>query len=1369
MKDLDEETLEKSYTIVKRVQDLIKTGEIKDHADAERARNLSHSMKTEDLQEVLAVLCNAVHHTIAGGKWWPRSTQMASWCFLALNDNGKLLQMGTGEGKSVVVAMFAALRALRGEKVDVVSSSSVLCERDAAECADFFSYFGLTVDTNTNKTKDTDRKICYQKDIVYGTVETYAADHLRQTFEMKDVRPDRRYECIIIDEVDLLLLDQGIQVTYLSSPMASMQHLNIILTMIWGHACQYGLISTGYQTFVRGPPASFFKAIFDSMDTEGTEINDAMDILQIAEECNIVHKGFTEEMYKSDKDAILTKLKNVSQDAQLNFFKEIEDYVPYGFTVYALDDNGSLSLKKQGLNEQVIKNLKFLVFDDGLCCPLYDSEEIVIDPIAELISDQLHYTPSENNKNKINIPGFLKGLVEQKMATWVRNAFMAMRLKKGQEYVVENEHIYPVDFKSTGRGTNIKVTKEVNENGGLFVILSFLSENERVELQAFGRTARKGNPGSAQIIMSTDHLQECYRTVSSLEEAKNMRDSLAVERIQDMQNDIDEMKLREDLFSEYCKTLQEIYKNTDKDERKAVVPIMNEFWGIWLQTKSEEIDQLKRSQLQKSLRADLAFAKEQTKSNNSPSSSIYHYVKFGNTAMKDKKWDVSIKLFQKATEQDASWAAIAFYNHAYCIIKQQSGDYLTKAKDDLKKAQDSLKYFSEECLAGLSFIKMSLPKSAEGKTSSLEKQFTTKCNMLSYLDKNMNDAIKKLDEIKGKGRDALAKKAPVFTLVSDSEEELQMETFNLYDRGLKYVFSVEEEPRFPWEALVVFLLGVVQIVGGALLTAFTFGTMAQVDLGWQNQLSSSITNVIDVVKEDAGGKMKAILTAIQVTHMAVLAADAVSSVLTLADKFFDGLCKGLEDFRKKKGLSQKVKASDLSAAENKMLNDFKQEISNSISTLLAKALVELFHQKFSSHIVSIAQGKVNDVIGNYVSSGLNTEKTEEKLTAAQESTYNTHMPGDKQAGGSGEQSKSHAEKVKNSEMTGSSVDISVLSEATGTKVVILTEDKNGKLTKMQEMNPSTEDASQTVTLIYRPKSDEHPDGHYDVLVNNKTVSVEKGDVYNAMAHGMSPDASKEDIASAADDLRAKEAEALEEKPAHWEAFLQREEWIEELIIGTWFISEGATSSMMITSQDKIKNVMKQESEKSIHNKEWLSDQKDIQITGAIINGDNQPPKNSILIAEHFNSVSKLTKAMFEVAADSSAHAQCKLPVVYAPYERNNKFPTAESPELKRLLAQTMSKDDVEGTFKLTIIGAVPTFMLERKYFLNEDMSLTRLDTFEHSFPERAKEMVNTWFRLLESKTDLMKPKTKQTLENWIYAKGYLDPNDSYRKQITSSI
>ncbi|KAM4552135.1 LOW QUALITY PROTEIN: uncharacterized protein PAE49_015653 [Odontesthes bonariensis] len=791
MKDIDEQTLSKTYSVVTHVANLIKTGEIEQHKDVQQAKNLSHDMETENLQELLAVLCNAVHLRIAGGKWWPRTTQMISWCLLALSDTGKLLEMGTGEGKSCVIAMFAALRVLRGEKVDVVSTSSVLCQRDAEEWSEFYKYFGITVDTNTNNTEDKDRKKCYQRDVVYGTIETFAADHLRQVFEMKDVRSDRSYQCIIIDEVDSLLLDQGVQLTYLSSPMVSMQHLNTILAMIWGHVSQYGYLSSGHQVLVQGPPASFFKAIFDSINTEESEINDPMDILYIAEKTNTVPEGFTEDIYKSEKDELLRKLKTVSQEAVVDLFEELENYVPYGFTVYTLNEEGLLCLKKLSpYNKHDIPELKFLVLEEGVCCALYDSEDILIKPIAELISDKIQYTPCTNNKDKISIPGFLKNLIEQKVSLWVQNAFLAMMLREGQDYVTENNNVCPVDFRSTGivelnkkwgdglqqfveikhqiklstistvtnyisnisffekyqgkmygttgtlgsktdilflqnlypnlspfkmptfnrkklfevkgtvkksseewkseikrvvmaqispnsyrdgraalvicetinkakeiydelkssipgeivlycrsdkeslskidkellpgdvlvatnlagRGTNIKVSKTVNKSGGLFVILSFLSENTRVELQAFGRTARKGKPGSAQIIMSTEHMQQDFRMMSSLEEAKSTRDRLAAEKMNHMMNDVTEMNLREDLFSQYCETLQDIYKNTDGDERRAVVAIMNEYWGIWLQTKSEQIDQLKRDELQQSLKADLTKARSQSQS-----------------------------------------------------------------------------------------------------------------------------------------------------------------------------------------------------------------------------------------------------------------------------------------------------------------------------------------------------------------------------------------------------------------------------------------------------------------------------------------------------------------------------------------------------------------------------------------------------------------------------------------------------------------------------------------------------------------------------------------------------------------------------------
>ncbi|CAL8238093.1 unnamed protein product, partial [Merluccius merluccius] len=215
-----------------------------------------------------------------------------------------------------------------------------------------------------------------------------------------------------------------------------------------------------------------------------------------------------------------------------------------------------------------------------------------------------------------------------------------------------------------------------------------------------------------------------------------------------------------------------------------------------------------------------------------------------------------------------------------------------------------------------------------------------------------------------------------------------------------------------------------------------------------------------------------------------LAGDAISAVLSLSSKFFSNLHEQLNIFKKEKSYSEKVKINELSASDTEMLKEFKQDLADTISALLADALVEVLHQKFSSHFVSRVQGQVNGVIGRYVRTGLKSDRTEEKLRAGQNNRYIAYMPVDpnskhKLAGEAGKHSQSHAEKIKNPMTVGTILDIKVLSETIGTKVVILTQDSHGRLAKMQELSPDTKPASQTVTLIYRPKSAQYPDGHYD--------------------------------------------------------------------------------------------------------------------------------------------------------------------------------------------------------------------------------------------------------------------------------------------------
>ncbi|XP_048103705.1 uncharacterized protein LOC125297389 [Alosa alosa] len=265
-------------------------------------------------------------------------------------------------------------------------------------------------------------------------------------------------------------------------------------------------------------------------------------------------------------------------------------------------------------------------------------------------------------------------------------------------------------------------------------------------------------------------------------------------------------------------------------------------------------------------------------------------------------------------------------------------------------------------------------------------------------------------------------------------------------------------------------------------------------------------------------------------------------------------------FRQKMGWSETVKKNKLSATDSELLKAFRQDLAKIISALQADALVEMFHQKFSGHVITLAQTTAKGTIEQYVEKGLKSERTKEKLKAAENNRYIAYAQLDKKSGEDvGERSRSHAVKVQKQRAAGTLLDIRVLSETTGTKMVILTPDKHGRLTKFQVLNPSTKPASQTVTLVYRPKSAGHPEGHYDVLINNQTVPVSgagEGCLYHAIARGRKPEANEKDIGLEASRLRTMEASALVDNSARWEPFVKRKEWTDEIRGGDLFMAAG---------------------------------------------------------------------------------------------------------------------------------------------------------------------------------------------------------------------
>ena len=132
---------------------------------------------------------------------------------------GKISEMKTGEGKTLVATLAAFLNALSGKGVHIVTVNDYLAKRDAAWMGQIFKFLGLTVDCLTSETADEDRKKVYQCDIVYGTNNEFAFDYLRDNMKLSlDDMVQRSFNFCIVDEVDSILIDEARTPLIISGP-----------------------------------------------------------------------------------------------------------------------------------------------------------------------------------------------------------------------------------------------------------------------------------------------------------------------------------------------------------------------------------------------------------------------------------------------------------------------------------------------------------------------------------------------------------------------------------------------------------------------------------------------------------------------------------------------------------------------------------------------------------------------------------------------------------------------------------------------------------------------------------------------------------------------------------------------------------------------------------------------------------------------------------------------------------------------------------------------------------------------------------------------------------------------------------------------
>ena len=311
---------------------------------------------------------------------------------------GKISEMKTGEGKTLVATLPVYLNALTGRGVHLVTVNDYLAERDSEWMGRIYTELGLTVGCILNSMNSDERKEMYSRDITYGTNNEFGFDYLRDNMAIvaEDQVQHEYYYCIV-DEVDNILIDEARTPLIISGPVSSSRHE------------KYDKLNPAIASLVRYQRENVTRILSELPDS----LNDVKKPEELAKKLYVASQGMPKNrrlrklledvayqrlMQQGEREfLLLTNSKTGQSMSQDEFFEDIFYYVEEKQHNITLTPNGEeklASLLGIKVGELVVPDLaeEFVEIDEDTS--LSDSEKekqkMDLDQKHSEISDRFH-------------------------------------------------------------------------------------------------------------------------------------------------------------------------------------------------------------------------------------------------------------------------------------------------------------------------------------------------------------------------------------------------------------------------------------------------------------------------------------------------------------------------------------------------------------------------------------------------------------------------------------------------------------------------------------------------------------------------------------------------------------------------------------------------------------------------------------------------------------------------------------------------------------------------------------------------------------------------------------------------------------------
>jgi len=477
---------------------------------------------------------------------------------------GRIAEMKTGEGKTLVATMPIVLNALTGKGVHLVTVNDYLARRDAEWMGAVYTFLGLSVGNIEHGLDDEQRKAIYNSDIVYGTNNEFGFDYLRDHMKFyPNQLVQRELHYAIVDEVDSVLIDEARTPLIISGPAedstSQYKKINTIIPQLKKER-DFTVDEKAKTVLLTEDGVARCESIL-GLDNlfDPKNISDQHHILQALKAHHLFQKdvdyivkdgqvmivdeftgrvmpgrrysdGLHQALEAKEKVKVEAENQTLATITFQNFFRIYDKLA--GMTGTA--DTEAVEFKEiYNLDVSVIPTHKPMVREDSPDV-VYMSQKEKYEAIIQEIR-HLHHkgqpvlvgtTSIEKSEfiarglNKINVPHeVLNAKHHEKEAQIIAEAGEAGRVT--------------IATNMAGRGTDIVLGEGVREVGGLHILGTERHESRRIDNQLRGRSGRQGDPGSSRFYLALD--DDLLRLFGS-ERISNLMDRVGVEEGQAIEN-----------------------------------------------------------------------------------------------------------------------------------------------------------------------------------------------------------------------------------------------------------------------------------------------------------------------------------------------------------------------------------------------------------------------------------------------------------------------------------------------------------------------------------------------------------------------------------------------------------------------------------------------------------------------------------------------------------------------------------------------------------------------------------------------------------------------------------------------------------------